>query len=107
MVMAGWPLRRLSVSWVAAPSSTRATSRMRRTEPSGLARTTMLANSSGVARRPLACRFIWMALPSIVGLAPMRPTAPWTFCVCRAATMSDGARPRSIRRAVWNQMRIE
>ena len=41
------------MSWFWAPSSTRATSRMRSTEPSGLARRTISPNSSVVVRRTL------------------------------------------------------
>ena len=39
--------------WLCAPSSTRATSRTRSSEPSGLARMMMLPNCSGVTRRPM------------------------------------------------------
>ena len=50
---AGLPLKRASMSWFWAPSSTRATSLIRNSEPSGLARNTMLPNCSGVVSRPL------------------------------------------------------
>ncbi len=107
MVMAGLPFSRLIVSSLAAPSSTRATSRTRSTDPSGLARSTMAPNSSGVVSRPLVCRLIWNCVSSGIGLAPTRPTAPCTFCACRAAMMSDGDRPSWVSRSVSNQMRIE
>jgi hypothetical protein len=48
----GLPLRRLTWLYSCAPSSTRATSFIMTCEPSGLERTTMLPNSSGVSRRP-------------------------------------------------------
>src|SRR5258708_7687032 len=47
---AGSLLRRPSTSWFWAPRSTRATSRTRSSDPSGLARNTMLPNCSGVVR---------------------------------------------------------
>ena len=50
---AGPPLSRVSRSRLAAPSSSLATSPRRSTEPSGLARMTILANSAGEFRRPL------------------------------------------------------
>src|ERR1700751_4280828 len=56
---AGSPLRRPSTSWFCAPNWTRATSRTRSSDPSGLARNTILPNCSGVVRRPCVCTFIW------------------------------------------------
>ena len=60
---------------VRAPSSTRATSRTRSTEPSGLARITMSPNCSGVVSRPCVCTLSWNCWSSAIGRAPMRPTA--------------------------------
>ena len=65
--------------WPAAPSSTRATSRTRSSEPSGLARMTMSPNCSGVTRRPSVWMLIWNCWSSEIGCAPMRPTAAWMF----------------------------
>ncbi len=107
MLTAGAPLTRLSVSSVAAPSSSRATSPIRSTLPSGLARRMILPNSSGVISRPLVCRLIWNCVAFEVGRAPMRPTAPCTFWLCSAAMMSDGIRFSATSRSVSNQMRIE
>ncbi len=107
MDTAGLPSSRLRLSSFCAPSWIRATSRTRSIEPSGLARMTMLPNSSGVDRRPLVCRLIWNCVSSLVGRAPTRPIAACTFCAWIAAMMSDGVSPSSISRSVRNQMRIE
>ena len=107
MDTAGSPFSRLSVSMFAAPSSTRAMSDSRSTEPSGLARITMWPNCSAVIRRPCVCTLSWNCVASLVGRAPMRPTGACTFCCWIAAMMSDGARFRLISRFMSNQMRIE
>ncbi len=107
MDTAGSPFNRLSVSMLAAPSSTRATSDRRSTEPSGLARITMSPNCSGVTSRPCVCTLSWNCVASLVGRAPMRPTGACTFCARMASMMSDGARFRLISRLISNQMRIE
>src|ERR1051325_9246579 len=54
MIDAGCPLKRPICLYESAPSSTRATSPTRTAEPSGLMRTTIFANSSGVESRPCA-----------------------------------------------------
>ena len=79
IIAVGWPLSRLSMSELRAPSSTRATSRTRRNEPSGLARMTMLAELRGVVSRPWVWMLSWNCGSSVIGWAPMRPTAAWTF----------------------------
>ena len=107
METAGLPLRRLSESMLAAPSSTRATSWMRSTEPSGLARSTMSPNCSGVTSRPWVWTLSWNCWSSSVGRAPMRPTGAWMFCCWMAVMMSEGASLRLISRLVSNQTRIE
>ena len=107
MVTAGWPFSRLSCSMLAAPSSTRATSRTRSTLPSGLARMTMAPNCSGVTSRPWVCRLNWNCWLSGTGRAPRRPTAAWTFCAWMALTMSCGVTFRLMRRSTSNQMRME
>ncbi len=107
METAGLPFSRLSASMLAAPSSTRATSRTRSTEPSGLARTTMSPNCSGVDSRPWVCTFSWNCVVSGVGRAPMRPTGACTFCCWIAWMMSDGTRLRAFSRSMSNQIRIE
>ena len=106
-VTAGFPFSRLSLSRVAAPSSTRATSRTRSTDPSGLARTRISPNSAGDVSRPFVCRLIWNCVSSLVGRAPTRPTGACTFCCWIARMMSLGARLRLISRLVSNQIRIE
>ena len=54
MTAAGLPLKRANCVYVCVPSSMRATSFRRTTEPSGFSRTTMSPNSSGVTSRPCA-----------------------------------------------------
>ena len=103
----GLPDSRLSLSSFCEPSSTRATSRMRRVEPSGLARSTMSPNWSGVARRPWVCTLNWNCCWSGAGRAPMRPTAATVFCEEIALIRSVGARLSWVRRLVSNQIRIE
>ncbi len=90
-----------------APSSTAATSRSRSTEPSGLARMTMLPNCSAVISRPWVCRLNWNCWLSPIGRAPMRPIGATTFCALIALTMSVGVSPRLTSRSVSNQTRIE
>ena len=58
----------------------RPTSRTRRNEPSGLARRTTLANCSGSVSRPWVVRLSWNSGSSVIGCAPIRPIAAWTFC---------------------------
>ena len=79
METAGLPFNLLSVSLFADPSSVRATSRIRSTDPSGLARMTMSPNCDGVVKRPCVCTLSWNCVASLVGRAPMRPTAACTF----------------------------
>ena len=80
---------------------------MRSTDPSGLARMTMSPNCSGVVRRPWVCTLSWNCVASLVGLAPIRPTAACTFCDWITAMMSAGARFSDTSRSMSNQMRIE
>ena len=107
MVMAGMPFSRLTVSWLWAPSSTRATSRIRSTDPSALARMTMAPNCSGETSRPSVWMFIWNCWVSGIGWAPIRPTAAWMFWLWMALTMSCGVRFRLVSRSISNQTRIE
>ena len=107
MATDGWPDSRLSLSWFCEPSSTRATSLMRRVEPSGLARSTISPNWSGVTRRPWVWTLNWNCWSSDAGRAPMRPTAATVFCDEIAVIRSVGARPSWVRRLVSNQTRIE
>ena len=107
MATAGLPSSRLKLSEFCAPISTRATSLTRSSEPSGLARTTMLPNSSGVVSRPLVCTLNWNCCWSLIGCAPMRPTGACTFCDSMALMISEGAMPRLLRCCTSNQMRIE
>jgi hypothetical protein len=65
---------------LAAPSSTRATSRSRSTEPSSLVRMAMFSNSSTLTRRPLVWMLSCNCWSREIGRAPMRPTAACTFC---------------------------
>ena len=104
---AGLPLKRASMSWFSAPSSTRATSLIRNSEPSGLARNTMLPNCSGVVSRPCVWMLSWNCCSFEIGRAPMRPTGAMTFCAWIAAITSDGVNCKLSRRFVSNQIRIE
>ena len=70
----------------------RATSRSRSTEPSGLARMTMAPNCAGVTSRPWVCRLNWNCWSLPIGRAPMRPIGATTFCAWIAAMMSPGVR---------------
>jgi hypothetical protein len=103
----GWPLMRVSVSSFCAPISTRATSPTRSTDPSGVARSTMLRNWSGVVSVPWVCTLSWNCWSLSTGRAPMRPTGACTFCAWMALTTSDGDRLRLVSRWVSNQIRIE
>jgi hypothetical protein len=68
-------LRRLSRSSSGAPELDARHVATRSTDPSGLARTTMLPNSSGVVSRPLVWTLSLELLVARIGRAPMRPTA--------------------------------
>ncbi len=98
---------RVSVSEFCAPISTRATSPILSTDPSGLARSTIFWNCSGVVSVPCVCTLSWNCWSLGTGREPIRPTGAWTFCDWIACTTSDGARLRLVSRWVSNQMRIE
>ena len=104
---AGLPLSRASISSFCAPNSTRATSLIRSSEPSGLARKTMLPNCSGVVSRPSVWMLSWNCCSFEIGRAPIRPTGAITFCAWIAAITSAGVNCRLSRRFVSNQIRIE
>ena len=95
------------MSWFWAPSSTRATSRTRSSEPSGLARNTILPNCSGVVRRPCVCTFNWNCWSS-ADRACADP-ADRRLHVLRLDRRDDIGRGQLqiVRRWVSNQMRIE
>ncbi len=63
------------MSEICAPSSTRATSLTRTTEPSGLARTMMFSNCSASVSRPWVVIVSWNCWSAASGAAPIRPTA--------------------------------
>ena len=74
------------------PTSTRATSRRRTVEPSGLARSTMPPNSSGVPSWPFTstrAATFWLAR---LGSAPMLPEATCAFWAVIAAFTSSAVR---------------
>ena len=76
-----------------APSSTRATSRTRTTDPSGLARMMMLSNSLTLVSRPLVLMVSWNCWSCETGAAPIRPTGACTFCDWMAPATSLGETP--------------
>ena len=90
---AGLPFSRLSVSAFAAPSSTRATSRTRSTEPSGLARMHDVAELLRRGQPPLGLH-VDLELRRRRWSAARRRARPraCTFCAWIAAMMSVGAR---------------
>ena len=102
-----WPSIRNSLSRFCAPISTRATSLIRSTEPSGLARSTISPNWVEVVSRPWVCTLNWNCCSSLIGRAPMRPTGACTLWARIAAITSEGARLRLVSRCVSNQIRIE
>src|SRR5712691_2981706 len=101
---AGVPLKRLKRSCVRALNSTRATSFMRITEPSGLARRTMAANSSGRVSRPVVLILIWTCCSLVIGAAPTRPSAAWMFWLCTDEMTSFGVRLSSVSRSGSSQL---
>jgi hypothetical protein len=102
----GEPLKRLKVSEDCAPSSTRATSRTRTSDPSGLARTTMLSNSFAVDRRPIVSSGNCRCCSGPDGWAPIRPNAAWVFCCCTALITSPGTIEKPVSRSVSSQIRM-
>ncbi len=106
MAADGPPSRRATASVDLAASSTRPRSRTRTVEPSGLARTTMPSNSLTSVSRPLVWRVIWNCWSSVIGWAPMRPTAAWTFWPWIAAMTSPGEMPSAVSRSESSQMRM-
>lgn len=103
----GLPSMRDSLSMFWAPISTRATSLIRRIEPSELARSTISPNCFAVVRRPCVCTLNWNCCSSLIGRAPIRPTGACTLCAWIALITSDGAKLRLVSRCVSNQIRIE
>ncbi len=100
------PFRRLMESSCLEPSSTRPTSLTRTVEPSGLARTTICSNSAASVSRPWVCRLIWNCWSSVIGWAPMRPTAACTFCARMALITSVGVSPSAVSWSDDSQMRM-
>jgi hypothetical protein len=70
MIDAGFPFIRPICLYVSAPSSMRATSPRRTAEPSGLRRTTIFANSSGVRSLPWDLTAYVNSCPFGAGSAP-------------------------------------
>ena len=71
------------------PTSMRATSRSRTVEPSGLARSTMAPNSSGVASWPLTSTNAETGCDLRLGSAPRLPDATCAFCASIALVTSS------------------
>src|SRR5665811_2073525 len=70
----------------------RATSRKRTLEPSVLARSTMLPNSSAEVNWPFTTTVAETPWPATLGSSPMVPEDTCTFCARMAATTSAGDR---------------
>ena len=94
-------------AYVAAPSSTRATSRSLVTAPSSVVLTMMSPNSSSVCRRPCALTDSWNSTSLEDGEPPITPAAAWTFCSWTAFKMSLADSPRSATFCGSSQTRIE
>ena len=60
-------------------------------EPSGLARSTMAPNCSGVDSWPGTTTVAVMVWPATSGWLPMAPADTCAFCAWMALAMSDGA----------------
>ena len=56
---------------------------------------------------PWVCTLNWNCVASLVGRAPIRPTAACTFCDWITAMMSAGTRFSATSRSLSNQIRIE
>ena len=94
----------MSAIW--APSSTRATSLTRTTEPSGLARTMMSSKASASLSRPWVVMVSWNCWSAASGAAPIRPTAAWMFWLWIAAATSEGVRSRLVSLFGSSQIRM-
>jgi hypothetical protein len=103
---AGSPFISTSKPYVCAPSSTRATSPSRITEPSGSARRMTLANCSGVVNRLWVRMVALSSLPSASGRSPSEPPLDWLFCSCTACSASEGDRLYAASFAGSSQIRI-
>ena len=97
------PLMPLSVLYEAASSETRATSRRRMSDPSGLARMTISSNSLTDERRPWAMIGV-VTSRSVMGCWPSTPAADSRFWSLRAFCRSWTVSPRLARRSGCTQI---
>ena len=88
MMAEGLLLNRPITLYTWAPSSTRATSRRRTVEPSGLARTMIAPNSSGEVRRPWARTEYVKSCPLGAGSPPIVPAGLTVFWLWMAEMRS-------------------
>ena len=79
-VAEGLPSKFEVTPYCSEPSSTRPTSETRTTEPSGLARRTMLPNSSGRVSRPLVTSCSSNGVARSIGSLPREPVVICAFC---------------------------
>ncbi len=84
----------------------RATSVTRTSEPSGLARTTTLPNSSGVTRRPCARTVYVNCWPGGAGSAPTWPAGLTTFWARTALITSVTVIPSRASTSGFSQTRM-
>ena len=105
-VAEGLPSKFEVTPYCSEPSSTRATSETRTTEPSGSARRTMLPNSSGFISRPLvtSCSSNGVARP--IGSLPREPVVTCAFCAWTAWSTVSVERESASIRAGSSQMRM-
>ena len=99
--------KRELISSFLAPSSTRATSRMRTSWPSEPRLTTTSRNSSSVVSRPSPVSVNWNACWLSLGGCATCPATICSFCSCSAATTSLEVKPRAASNCGFTQIRIE
>jgi hypothetical protein len=104
--VAGLPLKLTEKKYSLAPSSTRATSRMRTVEPSGSARRMMAPNSSTVSSCPRTCTLYWNCWFFGTGNAPICPAGACWFCSLIAWKTSVGEMPRRDMRSGLSHTRM-
>ena len=106
IVAVGFRFNCVPQSYSSLPSSTRATSLTRTTEPPGVARTMMFSNWDTCSRRPSVLSWNSIACPSGAGACPIFPAATCWFCSLIACCTSRAVMPRLFSLAGSNQIRI-
>src|SRR5450830_1386201 len=106
MIEAAFPFIRPTCLYESAPSSIRATSPSRTEEPSGLRRTTIFANCSGVRSLPWDLTAYVNSCPFGAGSAPTWPAGFTVLCCWTARERSLTVRPSFASWSGWIQIRI-